>query len=93
MKTFKQKLKKTRNIILFTAVGMVLAYTVADIVFGFIGLGASEYMVFQFDATLTQEFFEFWKWVVVTGAGITIAKTAKGKTNSDDDENNTEGIV
>lgn len=83
----KKKLNKTRNLILLCAITMVLVYTVLDIVFGFTGMRISGAMVFQFDSTLTSEFFDFWKWVVATGAGITIAKTVKGKTNSDDDEN------
>ena len=83
----KKKLKKTRNIILFCAILMVLIYTALDILFGFIGMNIqNSYQIFQFDATLTTEWFQFWKWLIVSGAGITIAKTAKGKTNSDDDE-------
>lgn len=90
----KRKLKKTRNIVLFAAIAMVLIYTALDIVFGFIGMNIQNtYQIFQFDATLTTEWFGFWKWVVVSGAGITIVKTAKGKTNSDDDEPPIDGVV
>ena len=38
------------------------------------------------DSTLTIEVFGFLKWLVVSGGMITIAKTIKGKTNSDVDE-------
>lgn len=38
------------------------------------------------DSTLTVEVFGFLKWLVVSGGMITIAKTIKGKTNSDVDE-------
>lgn len=80
----KRKLKKTRNIVLLIAVGMVIAYALADIVFGFLHTG--DYSVAQFDATLTDNWFSFWKWVVSVGGSITVAKTLKGKTNSDDNE-------
>lgn len=80
----RKKLHKTRNIILLTAIGMVISYAVADIIFGFLRSG--DYSVAQFDATLTSEWFSFWKWVVGIGGGITVAKTVKGRTNSDDDE-------
>jgi len=83
-KTIKKKLSKTRNIILLAAIGMVVFYALADIVFGFLHTG--DYSVAQFDATLTSEWFSFWKWVVSVGGGITVAKTLKGNTNSDDDE-------
>lgn len=75
---------KTRNKLLFFAVVFVLLYTVADIVYGFISL---RYMQpAQLDATLTSEVIGFCKWVVTTGAAITITKTVKGSTNSDEDE-------
>lgn len=93
-KTIGKKLHKTRNIILLTAIGMVIAYATADVVFGFLHTG--DYSVAQFDATLTSEWFGFWKWVVSVGGGITVAKTLKGKTNSDDDETdppNVDGVV
>ena len=38
------------------------------------------------DGTLTVEVFSFLKWLVASGGAITIAKTVKGKTNSDLDE-------
>ena len=88
---FRKKLKKTRNLILLCAVGMVLAYTAADILFGFLGLRAGGETALQLDSTPTSEVFGFWKWGVATRAGITVAKTVKGRTNSDDDEG--EGIV
>jgi hypothetical protein len=72
----KKKLKKTRNITLFLAMAMVILYTLANCVFGFIGMQYST--VFYFDATQTSEWFEFWKWVVITGGGITVAKTFMG---------------
>ena len=34
MKTVKKKLRKTRNIMLFLACGMVILYTVANVLFG-----------------------------------------------------------
>ena len=81
-------MKKTRNIMLLIAIFAVMAYTVANCLFGI--LNAHYNTVFQFDATQTSEWFEFWKWVVISGATITVAKTVKGSTNSDDDENNKE---
>lgn len=83
-KTIKKKLHKTRNIVLLIAVVMVIFYALADIVFGFIHTG--DYSVAQFDATLTDNWFSFWKWLASLSGGITVAKTLKGKTNSDDDE-------
>ena len=82
----KRKLSKTRNIILLCAIVSVIAYALADIVLAYLSAKASTYSVMQFDSTLTQEWFGFWKWVVTTGATITVAKTLKGKTNSDNEE-------
>lgn len=89
MKTVKKKLRKTRNIMLFLACGMVILYTVANVLFGVLNVRYDT--VFQFDPTQTTEWFSFWKWVVVSGGGITIAKTLKGNTNSDEEEK--DGVV
>lgn len=80
----KDKLKKTRNVMLLCSVAMVLIYTVVDIVFGFAGMRLG--YALQLDSTLTDRVFDFAKWIVVSGAAITVAKTAKGSTNSDEDE-------
>lgn len=63
---------------------LVVAYTVTDITLGFLGL-SSGYSI-QLDSTLTSEVFDFAKWIVLSGATITVAKTVKGSTNSDEDE-------
>lgn len=63
---------------------IVILYTVVDVVMGFQSMKLG--MVSQLDSTLTSEVFSFAKWVVISGATITVAKTAKGQTNSDEDE-------
>ena len=83
----KNKLKKTRNITLFMAIAMVILYTVTNAVFGFLGMKYST--VFYFDPTQTTEWFEFWKWVVISCGGITVAKTLKGSDYSSEES---EGI-
>lgn len=35
------------------------------------------------DSTLTEQVFDFFKWLVTTGCLITVSKVIKGKTNSD----------
>lgn len=76
---------KTRKTVLYTAIVMCVLYTVCNCLFGV--LNAQYGMVFSFDSTLTAEWFEFWKWVVISGGSITVAKVMKGNTNSDSDEN------
>jgi hypothetical protein len=75
---------KTRNKLLLVVCVLVIAYTVTDISLGFLGMSLG-YSV-QLDSTLTSEVFAFAKWIVVSGATITVAKTMKGDTNSDEDE-------
>lgn len=76
---------KTRKTVLYTAIAMCVLYTVCNCLFGIVN---AEYgTVFSFDSTLTSEWFEFWKWVVISGGSITVAKVMKGNTNSDSDEN------
>lgn len=75
---------KTRNKLLLFVSLMVIIYTVVDIILGFVGLNTGT--AIQLDSTLTSEVFGFAKWVVTTGAAITVAKTIKGETNSDEDE-------
>ena len=76
---------KTRKTVLYTAIMMCIGYTVCNCLFGIVN---AEYgTVFSFDSTLTTEWFEFWKWVVISGGSITVAKVLKGKTNSDGNEN------
>ena len=69
---------KTRKIILVLSIIMILSYTVVGLVL----------IVHHHDLNdeLTTQYFSFAKFLVVSGAGITIAKVAKGTTNSDDDE-------
>ena len=76
---------KTRKTVLYTAIVMCVLYTVCNCLFGI--LNVRHGMVFSFDSTLTAEWFEFWKWVVISGGSITVAKVMKGNTNSDGDEN------
>lgn len=87
--TRRQK-TKTRNKLLFFAVVCVLVYAAVDIVYGFFSLRYG--IPSQLDATLTSEVIGFCKWVVTTGAAITITKTVKGNTNSDEDEPPTSDI-
>lgn len=87
MKRIRQFLKsneKTRNKILLFAIVFVLVYTILDIVYGFVALMFS--IPAQLDPTLTTNVFDFSKWLVTTGAAITVTKTLKGRTNSDEDE-------
>ncbi len=80
----KPKKLKTRNKMLIICCSMVIIYTIVDMVLGFIGLSTGSQI--QLDSTLTSEVFGFAKWVITTGAGITVAKTLKGETNSDETE-------
>jgi small-conductance mechanosensitive channel len=75
---------KTRNKLLLTCCCFVIIYTVVDIVMGFFSLSLG--YTAQLDSTLTAQVFDFAKWVVVSGAAITVAKTCKGDTNSDESE-------
>ena len=70
---------KTRKIVLIFAIVMTILYVVISVLLK---------VIFGFDLNdqLTIEVFAFCKWLVLAGAGITIAKVAKGKTNSDNDE-------
>ena len=79
-----RKKQKTRNRMLFVACAFVIVYTVVEIVLGFLSMRQG--MSVQLDSTLTREVFGFAKWVVISGATITVAKTAKGRTNTDEDE-------
>ena len=76
---------KTRKTVLYTAIVMCVLYTVCNCLFGILNVRYGT--VFSFDSTLTAEWFEFWKWVVISGGSITVAKVMKGNTNSDSDEN------
>ncbi|MGF6375140.1 hypothetical protein M2140_000174 [Clostridiales Family XIII bacterium PM5-7] len=69
---------KTRKIVLFICMLSVFIYTVLAMIFQCTGVGV--------DSTLTDNVFDFCKWLVVTGCAITIAKVAKGDTNSDSEE-------
>lgn len=80
----KPKKLKTRNKMLLICCAMVIVYTIIDVVLGFVGLSTGTQI--QLDSTLTSEVFGFAKWVITTGAGITVAKTLKGETNSDETE-------
>lgn len=81
---------KTRNLMLFVVCTLVILYTIVEIVLGFVSVRLGS--IIQLDSTLTSEVFSFAKWVVVSSATITVAKTAKGETNSDEDEINEEEI-
>jgi hypothetical protein len=76
---------KTRKTVLYTAIVMCVLYTACNCLFGIVN--AQYGTVFSFDSTLTTEWFSFWKWVVISGGSITVAKVMKGNTNSDRDEN------
>lgn len=80
----KKKRVKTRDMMLIICSVMVIIYTIIDITLGFVGLNTGSQI--QLDSTLTSEVFGFAKWVITTGAGITVAKTLKGNTNSDETE-------
>lgn len=82
--TRPRRKQKTRNVMLFVVCLFVIVYTVVEIVMAFVSM--KQGMSVQLDSTLTSEVFSFAKWVVVSGATITVAKTAKGETNSDEDE-------
>lgn len=70
---------KTRKVMLVLAVSMVLAYATIDILI-------KVFCQLDLADQLTISMFDFAKWIVVVGGGITIAKVVKGKTNSDDEE-------
>ena len=80
----KRKTVKTRDMMLILCSVLVIIYTIIDIILGFVGLKTGSQI--QLDSTLTTEVFGFAKWVITTGAGITVAKTLKGRTNSDETE-------
>ena len=80
----KRKTVKTRDMMLILCSVLVIIYTIIDIILGFVGLKTGSQI--QLDSTLTTEVFGFAKWVIMTGAGITVAKTLKGRTNSDETE-------
>lgn len=80
----KKKTIKTRDMMLILCSTLVIIYTIIDIILGFVGLRTGSQI--QLDSTLTTEVFGFAKWVITTGAGITVAKTLKGYTNSDETE-------
>lgn len=80
----KKKTVKTRDMMLILCSTLVIIYTIIDIILGFVGLKTGSQI--QLDSTLTTEVFGFAKWVITTGAGITVAKTLKGRTNSDETE-------
>ena len=80
----KRKTVTTRDMMLILCSILVIIYTIIDIILGFVGLKTGSQI--QLDSTLTTEVFGFAKWVITTGAGITIAKTLKGRTNSDETE-------
>lgn len=80
----RKRKQKTRNVMLFVVCLFVILYTVIEVVMGFQSMRLG--MSVQLDSTLTSEVFSFAKWVVISGATITVAKTAKGTTNSDEDE-------
>lgn len=68
---------RTRNKVLFFAIAFVTAYVAVGIVYGFVALRSG--LDAQLDATLTSEVVGFAKWIVTTGAAITITKTVKGE--------------
>jgi hypothetical protein len=80
----KWKKIKTRNKLLVVCCCFVIVYTAIDIVMGFVSMSLG--YTAQLDSTLTSNVFDFAKWVVVSGAAITVAKTCKGNTNSDESE-------
>lgn len=80
----KRRHIKTRNKMLLAVSVIVSIYTVVDIILCFVSVKTGT--AIQLDGTLTTEVFSFAKWVVVSGAGITVAKTVKGETNSDETE-------
>lgn len=69
---------KTRKIFLSVSVSVIILYTVISIICNIRGI--------SIDSTLTENVFDFFKWLVVTGCTITVAKVIKGKTNSDEIE-------
>lgn len=67
---------------LYSAMVAIILYTIADCLFGV--LNAKYGTVFYFDPVLTQCWFEFWKWVVVTGGTISTVKILKTKQTSNE---------
>ena len=78
MKNKPWKEWKTRKATLIFSVLCICVYTAVGIVMGFLD--------HSLDSTLTEQVFNFFKWLVVTGCAITVSKVIKGKTNSDCDE-------
>lgn len=80
------KSKKTRNMMLFLAVTVVIAILIINAL-GLLGtVLAQSDTVWQTEPTITTSIISFFKWLVASGATITCVKTLKGKTNSDDVE-------
>jgi hypothetical protein len=78
MKNKPWKKWKTRKAILIFSIFCICTYIITDIIMTFYDK--------PLDSTLTEQVFEFFKWLTLTGCAITIAKVAKGNTNSDSDE-------
>lgn len=70
----------TRKITLLFTIFAFVIYAIVLIAMNMAGVEVS-----QLD-TLTEQVYSAGKWLVITGCTITIAKTVKGKTNSDKDE-------
>lgn len=82
----KHKSKKTRNMMLFLAIFIVIIILIIETI-GLLGsLFLQSGSVYQTDSDITTAIISFFKWVVASGATITCVKTIKGSTNSDDYE-------
>lgn len=74
---------KTRKIMLFLSIGMIVLFTVAIFLFAFLEKVVPDMLI--------EKYFVFWTFVATSSGAITIAKVMKGKTNSDNDEDD-EGV-
>lgn len=77
---------KTRKKVLGLAIACVLLILAVNI--GGLAISAIKQTdnIYQMDSDIVNDVISFFKWTVITGCAVTVAKTAKGKTNSDDDE-------
>ena len=95
-KWFKKKKKefskwKTSKTTLFMAIWACIIYTVVNCLYSILNTNLG--MVFSFDPTLTSEWFEFWKWVVISGGTLSIVKVVKQpkkEVNEDEDFDRTD---
>ena len=77
--SFKKRFEAwtTSKTSLYFAIWACIIYTLLNIIFT--ATHSDLGIAMAFDSTQTTEWFEFWKWVVISGGSITVAKIVKEK--------------